>query len=207
MKIVDQARLGFREGKSDKLYEIDLVEVAADQYVVNFRFGRRGSALRDGTKTPLPVPLEKARAVFASLVAEKTKGGYKPLAADASSRSARAQAPERAKELERELIAELSRGHRARQPLHLLVRKVGERALEEAEPFLLELLASGSPESQSKPEALRHFVVAALARCGSSRALGALRTLSNDEKQPRHLRDVPRRPDVDGPSTAPAHAA
>ena len=82
MKVVERARLGFQEGSSDKVYEVDLVEVAAGQHVVNFRYGRRGSALRDGTKTPLPLPLDKARAIFSALVAEKTKGGYRPLSAE-----------------------------------------------------------------------------------------------------------------------------
>src|SRR6187401_3173748 len=130
MRVVEQARLGFREGKSDKLYEVDLVEVAADQYVVNFRYGRRGSSLRDGTKTPLPVSLDKARAVFSALVAEKTKGGYKPLTGDeatSASRPASSAAPgEREARKVTELIAALGLGHRSETPLHLVVRKVGE---------------------------------------------------------------------------------
>src|SRR5262245_43447567 len=94
MRVVEPARLGFREGKSDKVYEVDLVEVTTGQYVVNFRFGRRGSSLRDGTKTPLPVSLDKARAVFAALVAEKTKGGYKPLTGDEAASPSRAASSE-----------------------------------------------------------------------------------------------------------------
>jgi len=191
MRIVDQVRLGFREGTSDKVYEVDIVEVAADQYVVNFRFGRRGSSLRDGTKTPLPVSLEKARAVYTALVAEKTNAGYKP-SSGADVGSARPSAIDlraRAARLERELIEELGRGHRSEQPLHLLVRKAGERGLQAAEPFLLELL-SGTQESRVKPEVLRHFIVAALARCGSSRAVPALSAICEDVKQPGHLRDV-----------------
>ena len=191
MRIVEQARLGFREGTSDKVYEVDIVEVAAEQYVVNFRFGRRGSSLRDGTKTPLPVSLEKARAVYTALVAEKTNAGYKPLSeAVVGSASPSAVDPRaRAARRERELISELGRGHRSEQPLHLLVRKAGERGLQEAEPVLLELL-SGTQESRVKPEVLRHFIVAALARCGSSRAVPALSAICEDVKQPRHLRDV-----------------
>lgn len=191
MRIVDQARLGFREGTSDKVYEIDIVEVADDQYVVNFRFGRRGTSLRDGTKTPLPVSLERARAVYTALIAEKTNAGYKPLSeADVSRASPSVAEPlAHAVRRERELIEELARGHRSEQPLHLLVRKVGERGLHEAEPFLLELLP-GSQESRVKPEVLRHFIIAALARCGSSRAVPALQAIFEDGKQPRHLRDV-----------------
>ena len=63
VRVIDQARLWFRQGTSDKVYEVDLVEAAAGQYVVNFRFGRRGRALQDGTKTPLPVALDKAREI------------------------------------------------------------------------------------------------------------------------------------------------
>ena len=76
MRVIEQARLWFREGTSDKLYEVDLVEVATGQYVVNFRFGRRGTALKDGTKTPLPLALDRARAVYQKLVDEFTQSEY-----------------------------------------------------------------------------------------------------------------------------------
>ena len=74
MRVIEQARLTFREGNSDKVYEIDLVEVATNQYVVNFRFGRRNAALKDGTKTPIPVDLPRARTIFQKLVDEKAAG-------------------------------------------------------------------------------------------------------------------------------------
>src|SRR5690606_34685608 len=77
VRVIEQARLWFREGTSDKVYEVDLVEVAPGQHVVNFRYGRRGGALKDGTKTPLPLPLDKARGVFQKLVDEKLAGGYR----------------------------------------------------------------------------------------------------------------------------------
>ena len=85
MKVIDQARLWFREGNSDKVYEVDLVEFATGQYVVNFRFGRRGTALRDGTKTAVPLDEKKARAVFAALVKEKTDKGYQSTASTQAS--------------------------------------------------------------------------------------------------------------------------
>ncbi|MFZ5896526.1 MAG: hypothetical protein ACOY0T_36060 [Myxococcota bacterium] len=197
MRIVEQARLGFREGKSDKVYEVDLVEVAPDQYVVNFRYGRRGTSLRDGTKTPLPISLEKARTVFSALVGEKVKGGYTALAAEETvARERKEFSPEEAAayaaRAAEKLLANLKLGHRSPQPLHLVVRKVGERGLSQAEPFLLELLAAGNAGGKVKPEVLRHFVIAALARCGSSRALDALRAITDSSKEPQHLRDVAR---------------
>jgi hypothetical protein len=196
MRILDQARLGFREGKSDKVYEVDLVEVATDQYVVNFRFGRRGSALRDGTKTPVPVSLDKARALFSALVNEKTQGGYQALSADDETplRSARSASDDAARKArtDEELLAALGRGHRSAIPLHLVVRKVGERGLQEAEPRLLELLASGSSQSAVKPEVFEHMVLSALARCGSARAIPQLEAVVERRNVPRHLRDVAR---------------
>ncbi len=37
MKLIQQTSLHFREGNFDKVYKIDLCEVGADTYVVNFR--------------------------------------------------------------------------------------------------------------------------------------------------------------------------
>lgn len=76
MKILHQKTLYFSEGKSDKVYEVDLCESGSDLYIVNFRYGRRGANLREGTKTVFPVPYEEALKVFNSLVASKEKKGY-----------------------------------------------------------------------------------------------------------------------------------
>jgi bifunctional non-homologous end joining protein LigD len=46
--------------------------------VVIFAYGRRGSTLTTGTKTNVPVDLERARAIFEKLVREKTAKGYTP---------------------------------------------------------------------------------------------------------------------------------
>ncbi|WP_035608346.1 WGR domain-containing protein [Haloferula sp. BvORR071] len=77
MKLVRQSRLFFREGNSDKVYEVDLCEAGAGEFLVNFRYGRRGAALRDGTKTPFPESRAKAEQIFDDLVGEKTRKGYR----------------------------------------------------------------------------------------------------------------------------------
>ncbi|NQU24071.1 MAG: WGR domain-containing protein, partial [Candidatus Nealsonbacteria bacterium] len=82
MKLVKQVLLAFQEGTSDKVYEVDLCEVsgtggAPARYVVNFRYGRRGTALRDGTKTLAPVLREQAERIFTTLVASKVDKGYR----------------------------------------------------------------------------------------------------------------------------------
>ena len=76
MKLIEQSKLFFKEANSDKVYEIDLCEVGTDLYVVNFRFGKRGANLKDGTKTPAPIGRIKAKALFTALEAEKRKKGY-----------------------------------------------------------------------------------------------------------------------------------
>ena len=81
MKLVKQRLLHFQAGSSDKVYEVDLVEVGPDRFVVNFRYGRRGKALRDGSKTVLPVPRAEADVLFDKLVESKAKKGYSDQAA------------------------------------------------------------------------------------------------------------------------------
>ena len=69
--------LYFREGSSDKLYYA-AIEPEDGGFVVNFAYGRRGSTLQTGRKTPAPVPYEKAKTVYDKLVREKTAKGYTP---------------------------------------------------------------------------------------------------------------------------------
>lgn len=79
MKLIKQTQLYFQNEKSDKVYEVDLCETTSGLFLVNFRYGRRGQSLREGTKTDQPVELFKAEKIFDKLVAEKTKKGYLPL--------------------------------------------------------------------------------------------------------------------------------
>lgn len=76
MKLIRQSKLHFQEGNSDKVYEVDIAEVGTGQYVVNFRYGRRGAALKEGSKTTSPVDLPQAEKLFNALEAEKRKKGY-----------------------------------------------------------------------------------------------------------------------------------
>ncbi len=78
MRLEKQARLVFAEGRTDKLYEVDLCEVGPGRYVVNFRYGKRGAALKEGTRTESPVSLADATLAFDKLVASKAEQGYVP---------------------------------------------------------------------------------------------------------------------------------
>ena len=75
MKLIKQIKLFYKEGNY-KVYEIDLCSIDANNYVVNFRYGRRGSVLKDGTKTPEYVSPEKALIIFDKLENEKKVKGY-----------------------------------------------------------------------------------------------------------------------------------
>ncbi|MEL6987677.1 MAG: hypothetical protein AAGK97_07570, partial [Bacteroidota bacterium] len=68
MELVKQQKLHYRDEKSDKVYEVELYHIQGNEFIVNFRYGRRGSTLKEGTKTVFPVNREKAETVFADLV-------------------------------------------------------------------------------------------------------------------------------------------
>lgn len=71
------ASLYYRNGSSDKEYHVRL-EPEGDGFVVNFAYGRRGSALSTGTKTTTPVGYEAAVRIFEKLVNDKQSKGYTP---------------------------------------------------------------------------------------------------------------------------------
>jgi bifunctional non-homologous end joining protein LigD len=68
--------LHYREGSSDKVYQVS-IEPQDAGYLVNFAFGRRGTTLQTGTKTQTPIELSAAQKIFDKLVKEKTAKGYK----------------------------------------------------------------------------------------------------------------------------------
>ncbi|TYA92376.1 WGR domain-containing protein [Seonamhaeicola marinus] len=76
MKLIKQKTLYFSEGKSDKVYEVDLCDSGSDLFIVNFRYGRRGANLREGTKTVFPVSYDEALQIFSKLITSKEKKGY-----------------------------------------------------------------------------------------------------------------------------------
>ncbi len=81
MQLIQRTTLLFQDDKSDKVYEVDLVQMGTDAAggalcVVNFRYGKRGKSLREGAETASAVGDAEARRVFDKLVASKTKKGY-----------------------------------------------------------------------------------------------------------------------------------
>jgi bifunctional non-homologous end joining protein LigD len=77
MNAITSTSLYFREGNSDKEYHVS-VKPQGEGYIVNFAYGRRGSTLTIGSKTPNIVSLDQANAIHDRLVREKTAKGYRP---------------------------------------------------------------------------------------------------------------------------------
>jgi len=73
-----KALLFYREGKSDKVYHVQL-EKEGSGWSVNFQFGRRGSTLNCGQKTSSPVSYDEAEKIYNKVVNEKLAKGYQPI--------------------------------------------------------------------------------------------------------------------------------
>ncbi len=71
----DKINLFYKDGGSDKVYQAQLEEKDGG-WIVNFQYGKRGSALKAGTKTASPVEFEAAKKIYDSLVNEKCRKGY-----------------------------------------------------------------------------------------------------------------------------------
>ncbi len=198
MQLIKRTSLYYQEGSSDKVYEVDLCEVSPERYVVNFRYGRRGSNLREGVETVQALPLNEAQRAFDKLVGSKVKKGYQegdaPLAPPAPSpKRIQVSDPEARKRtvlkrLEEEgegstLTGQLNRfvqnvlkagqtTAKSKWPLERAIWRAGELQIREAAPLLVKLIGSG--------DALRDYCLAwALGWCGDPSAVPALQQLLN----------------------------
>ena len=216
MKLVKQTKLVFREGSSDKVYEVDLCEVGTNQFVVNFRYGKRGGTLKDGSKTVAPVKRDEADRVFDKLVRSKVDSGY----VDASTPAPAAPAPRpaaaspapppapgtvpvsrdpRAQKILERLAATGSerrwfRGTASAPswPLERAIWRAGELGIKEAEPLLIALIGTAtSTEVAGGGKGMRDYCIAwALGRCGGAPAVRALGALYGDRKTLAHVKRV-----------------
>ncbi len=179
MKVVRSARLGLQEGSSDKVYDVDLIENDAlpgeQRFVVNFRYGRRGRALREGTKTATPVVRKAAERIFDSVVVSKINEGYRRL--DGASAAPVALAPDSqgADGRARVLLERLDQCRRSpQQPpgLDRLLWRVGEVRLTAATPALLDIARRVGAADAS------YSLVFALARAAGADAVPALQDIA-----------------------------
>ena len=72
---MENITLYFKQGSSDKIYQAAL-EPKDGGYLVTFAYGRRGTTLTNGSKTPTAVHYDAAKAIYDKLIKEKTAKGY-----------------------------------------------------------------------------------------------------------------------------------
>ncbi|MBI4851294.1 MAG: WGR domain-containing protein [Acidobacteria bacterium] len=187
MKLIRQTTLYYREGSSDKVYEVDLCEVSPGRYLVNFRYGRRGSTLKEGTKTTSAVPLTQAQRLFSELVNEKVKKGYSetipqapvspkqnPLVAPVRSNvPIPTLADPRSQAVLNHLASFRATGKKPKWPIERVIWRAGELKIREATPFLINLIGNGT--------SLRDYCIAwSLGWCGDETAVSSLGRLYGD---------------------------
>lgn len=181
LKLIEQTILHFQSGSSDKVYEVELCEVGANKYVVNFRYGKRGASLTEGSKTKSPVTLAEARRVFNDLVASKTKKGYQDVSAPQAAASLPPAAPANTasgKSARDAILLSIIKSGKDGENISLTraVWRAGEVELKGATPALLALIGH-------RAEKLLDYCVAwTLGRCGDNSALGPLLTIVKDKK-------------------------
>lgn len=181
MRLVRQTRLHFREGNSDKIYEVDLCEFDG-VYLVNFRYGKRGASLTEGTKTVNPVGQAEAEKIFQKLVDEKTRKGYQTLAEGQTEVAAKPKKEIVFDDSARrnyivERLREAAEGSKKKHKWQLerVIWRAGELKISEAAPHIVKLINTGN--------ALRDYCCAwALGFCGDESSISALSNLYNDAK-------------------------
>jgi predicted DNA-binding WGR domain protein len=146
LKLIKSIQLFFQEDNSDKVYEIELIESGADAYVVNFRYGRRGSVLKEGTKTIFPVALAEAEKLFKAVETEKRKKGYEALGensnfiADITPQKPDKTSNQRHKAIIKLLKAAINDEAHETWPTSRIIWRSGELAIPEAAPLILKLV-------------------------------------------------------------------
>ena len=186
MRLVKQSKLYFRQGKSDKVYEVDLCEVGANQFVVNFRYGRRGATLREGTKTTSPVSLQDAERIFAELVDSKTSKGYQEgeIASNSPTPSSKPPAEVDGNALKIAVLDRLKMGQNANSSWRLsrAIWRAGELGLIEAEPLLHSLVG--------REEMTDYSIAWTMGRLAQSNSNSVLESLAANEANREHVRHI-----------------
>lgn len=178
MKLVRQTKLQFREGNSDKVYEVDLCE-SGDKFLVNFRYGRRGAELKEGTKTPSAVSLEEADKIFQKLIDEKTRKGYHETSASGAEIVRKPKTnidlTYNADERDTKIIEKLSAANAKSHPrIDRVIWRAGELQIKGIAPLIENFIGTG--------QELRDYCCAwALGHCGDENSLPALEKLLTHE--------------------------
>ena len=167
-----------------------------DKYVVNFRYGRRGSVLKEGSKTPVPVVLQEAERLYDAVAEEKINKGYttsesgQPVAPRASAFSLNINTgvvadwmslPDgRSKAILKRLqqaTQGTAPGRQVPWKLSRVIWKAGVYKIKEATPFLIQLFQKGDTLHQ-------YACTWALVRCAGDQAIEALQAIYKEHPSP-----------------------
>ncbi len=168
VKLIQQTILERQAGQREQVYEVDLCEVSANKFVINFRYGIRGETLKEGTKTVFPVYRSVAEKIFHDLIDEKRAEGYRPPGEagtvlsfpgqEAGESLSRANTARRQAILHHLQQAAEGSELTGKWKLSRIIWRTGEMKLAEAVPLLLQLAGQGSDMQQ-------YSLVWALGRC------------------------------------------
>jgi predicted DNA-binding WGR domain protein len=179
LKLVKQVKLFFQEGSSDKVYEIDLCE-AGEGYIVNFRYGRRGAALKDGTKTIFPVGLQEAEKVFDALEQEKRKKGYvaagEAQVITSTESKVKPGTDKRKKAIIKILKTAVAGEEPEAWPLSRVIWRAGDLKITETIPYSIKLADPSDPFNI-------YSVIWSIGRCGTDNVLPFLQDLQSKPLQ------------------------
>lgn len=202
MQLVQRTTLLCQDAKSDKIYEVDLVQVDDGSYVVNFRYGKRGKSLREGSETVAAVPEAEARRALEKLVASKVKKGYRDVSGQDLENLTPDKAPITVAAPKEKAIDTSGRDQRILDRLQAEVEAVrsgasvkvdkkawkidrviwrsGELGLKAAAPLLMHLLTS---------EPLRRYsVLWAIGNCGDESMVSPIEAIYRDGAEPEMVR-------------------
>ncbi len=193
MKTIRKARLRYTKGNSDKVYEVDLCEQGNTQearYLVNFRYGRYGKNLREGTKTTHPETLESATKIFHSLVVAKTNKGYQDILKTTkannptiSSSASKAHQSASNSITEQTIIGYLDNPPK-HWPLSRIIWRAGELQLRAAADKIAELADKAGKHDNSKKIVPAYYsMIWALGRCGDNRHYAVIDDFRKHSKQ------------------------
>ena len=190
MRFVKQTVLYFKEGTSDKTYEIDLCETGPGQYIVNFRYGKRGAALKEGSKTATPVTLVEATAIFDALEKEKRSKGY---TGEGDGVATVAYTPisvdDVADPAQKAILKRLDDAMTGKQSFKTkwstsrVIWAAGELKIRAAAPVILRLIEKGNAMQ-------RYAGIWALGRCGDPAAVSLVSSYIDNSTYPQFLRQM-----------------
>jgi predicted DNA-binding WGR domain protein len=192
MQLIHRKTLAYQAGSSDKVYEVDLCQLAADRYVVNYRFGRRGGNLKEGCQTPSALDLAGAQKAFDKLVNSKLAKGYQDTGAVVIEKPkpiAPVFAPDlagRDRYILDRLAAAVARPSQPdlpkQWPLDRVIWRSGELQLAAAVPLLVQLWSN---------QPIRNYSIAwALGNCGDVQAIPILEQAYRNQSHPDRVRRI-----------------